>query len=455
MQKRYDVVIIGGGFSGVMLACQLCRCCSGNLSIAVLERSGKPGRGVAFKSQHPRHLLNVPAGRMSAFPDQPEHFVAWLGQHMPAIAGAGEFVPRSLFGAYVGEQFDRTLAETKHDLQWMNDEAISIRAPESHLHTVELRSGSRLQTRYVVLSTGNFPPTDPAPFGKNGKHTYVKYAWSDNALRDLPNSESASILLLGSGLTAVDQILALHATEFRGHIYMLSRRGLMPCTHRLGDRWPTDWTQNLPNTALGLVRAARNEIRNAIAEGCDWRPVIDSLRSCTQKIWLTLPARERARFLRHVRPHWEVHRHRYAPQVQSVVDDLQSANRLTVLAGRVLECRYDSQCAEVLYQNRNSRQESILRVDRIVNCTGPEANFRRMNDPLTQSLMSQKLARSDGLSLGLDVTGDGALIDANGTPSQSLFAIGPLRKGCLWETTAVPEIREQARDLALYLAEQL
>lgn len=452
VQTRYDVLIIGGGFSGTMLACQLGRNCCHELAVAILERKGQPGRGVAYGSQCSEHLLNVPSGNMSAFPDRPDHFVEWLNKSAPALARSTEFVPRRLFGQYIGEQLDRTLAETPLNLQWIDEEAFSIRRNESGMVVVQLLSGSELEAKYVILATGNFPPADPLPLGQNERR-YARYAWSDDALKELP--DSASILLLGSGLTAIDQVLALHAAAFRGHIYMLSRRGLLPSMHNLGNSWPAEWTQSLPQTARGLLSAVRQEIRQAISNNTDWRAVIDSLRPNSHGIWQALPLEEQKRFLRHIRPYWEVHRHRYAPQVQRVLDKLRAQNRLTVIAGRVLECRYEPHGTEVRYRTRTTGEKSILRVHHIVNCTGPEADVRRLQDPLTRSLMSQGLARPNALSLGLDVTEDGALLDDAGIPSETLFAVGPLRKGCLWETTAVPEIRVQTETLAGRVAAQL
>jgi uncharacterized NAD(P)/FAD-binding protein YdhS len=453
VQAQYDIVIIGGGFSGTMLACQLSRCCGRELLVAIVERSGQPGRGVAYKSQCSAHLLNVPAGNMSAFPEDADHFVAWLSNRAPALAHPAAFVPRELFGQYVGEQLDRAVTDTPLNLQWIDQEASSIRQEEPSTVLVQLISGVELGAKYVILATGNFPPTDPVPFGQNGRDTYIRYAWSDDALLGLPNS--GSILLLGSGLTAIDQVLALYAAEFKGRVYMLSRRGLMPKLHRPGKKWPTEWTQDLPHTARGLLSAVRLEVCQAISSGGDWRAVIDSMRPDSQRIWQALPLEEKKRFLRHVRPYWEVHRHRYAPQVQRVLDELRAEKRLDVIPGRVIECRYEPHGAEVHYRRQATQEESTLRVDRIVNCTGPEADFRNMQDMLTRSLISQGMARPDPLSLGLDVGKDGALLNAGGEPSKTLFAIGPLRKGCLWETTAVPEIRDQAKSLATRLAAEL
>jgi uncharacterized NAD(P)/FAD-binding protein YdhS len=452
-QTRYDVLIIGGGFSGTILACQLARCCSREFSIAILERNGRPGRGVAYGTQCSEHLLNVPAGNMSAFPDRPDHFVDWLGKSAPTLAHPTEFVPRRLFGQYVGEQLDHALEETSLKLSWIDEEAVAIHLGESQKVVVQLLSGSELTTKYAVLATGNFPPTDPLPLRQKISSSYVRCARSDDALRGL--SDSSSILLLGSGLTAIDQVLALHATAFQGRIFMLSRRGLLPYTHDCRENWPTDWTRSLPRTARGLLAAVRREVRLAEYRGSDWRAVIDSLRSNSHKIWQALPLDEQKRFLRHVRPYWEVHRHRQAPRVQELLVHLQEANQLCLIAGRVLACRCGPTGAKVRCRMRTTGKEFTLRVDRIVNCTGHEADLRKLQNPLTQSLVSQDLARPNPLSLGLDVAEDGALIGGGGIPSQALFAIGPLRKGCLWETTAVPEIRVQAEALAELLATRL
>jgi uncharacterized NAD(P)/FAD-binding protein YdhS len=448
VQSHYDIAIIGGGFSGTILACNLARCSQRELSVAILERKGRPGRGVAYGTQCPEHLLNVPAGNMSAFPDDPDHFVEWLRLHIPTLAHSTGFVPRHVFGEYVGEQFDACAGKSLN-LQWLQEEAASLREDDSDA-VIQLLSGPELTAKHVVLATGNFPPNDPLPMGINERHVYAHYAWSEDALTGIP--EAGSILLLGSGLTAIDQVLALHAAGFQGRIYMLSRRGLLPSVHRLCDRWPADWTRALPYTARGLLATVRWDAKQAHNRGSDWRAVIDALRPHSQEIWQSLPCDEQRRFLRHVRPYWEVHRHRYAPQVQCVIDELQAANRLNVIAGRVLECRYEANSAEVRYCMRNTAEEAMLRVDRIVNCTGAEADFRKLQDPLTRSLISHGLARPDPLSLGLDVDNDGAVVSACGKPSKTIFAIGPLRKGCLWETTAVPEIRVQAKTLAQRLS---
>lgn len=451
MPKQYDILIIGGGFSGTTLACQLSRCCGREVAVAIVERSGSPGRGVAYRSRCSEHLLNVPAGNMSAFPERPDDFVEWLRKSNPSLAHSTEFVPRELFGRYVGEQLKRTLSETGIQLSWLKGEAIAIQQDEQQT-TVQLLSGQTLATKYVILATGTFAPANPLP-SLDQCLNYAKYAWSDGILEGLP--DSGSVLLLGSGLTAIDQVLALHAAQFRGHVHLLSRRGLLPRMHKLEHKWTEKWTHDLPKTARGLLSTVRQEIRRAASDNIGWQGVIDSLRSSSNSVWQALPLEERKRFLRHVRPYWEAHRHRCAPQVQHVIDSLKKEDRLSVIAGRILDWRDEDGVSEVRYRSRSSGEELTLRVDRIVNCTGSEINFRELHDPLTRSLISRGLARPGALSLGLDVTEDGALVDVDGVPSKCLFAVGPLRKGCMWETTAVPEIRSQVKTLAACIADSI
>ena len=164
---------------------------------------------------------------------------------------------------------------------------------------------------------------------------------------------------------------------------------------------------------------------------------------------------DRRRFLRHVRPFWEVHRHRLAPAVSQLVDDLQRSGRLTLHAGRILECVDVDGFAQIEYQDRATGKTRILRAARIVNCTGHETDARKIDSPVVRSLLKNKLARVDACLQGLDVTEEGAVIDAMGSPSTTLFALGPPRKALLWESTAVPEIRLQALGQAEQLALQL
>jgi uncharacterized NAD(P)/FAD-binding protein YdhS len=256
-------------------------------------------------------------------------------------------------------------------------------------------------------------------------------------------------------LTSIDVALALKSQGFAGHIHMLSRRGLLPQPHRPKTQWPQFWNEQSPRTARGLLRLVRNELRAAADAGVDWRSVIDALRPVTQQIWQSLSLDERRRFLRHLRPYWDANRHRMAAEIGDTIHALLRDGQATLHAGRVSNYREFRDRAEVSFRDRKTHTKCVLRVDRVINCAGPETDCRRMDAPLIKRLLAQRIARPDALFLGLDMDANGALIDSTGTPSRLIYAIGPARKGLLWETTAVPEIREQAHQLAEHIAREL
>ena len=443
-----DVLIVGGGFCGAMLAVHLLR--STSLSLAVVDRSGWPGRGLAYSTPHKFHLLNVPAGQMSAFPDEPDHFLRWAQSNYNAAVQPRSFVARSVYGEYIGSLLEKAAAESGWSrFHWIQDEALSLRDRDGVL-TVQRKYGAELMARAVALATGNFPPADPKiPGLKQGARHYVPFAWSSTALEAIP--PAGSVLLIGSGLTAVDMIMALKSKAFKGHIHVISRRGLLPHRHKQCQEWPLFWNEKSPRTVPELLRLIRQQIAFACARDIDWRSVFDSLRPVTQQIWQSLSTNEQRRFLRHCRAYWDVHRHRVAPEIADLLADMRSEGQVLVRRGRIT--RYEEERGKVMVTYRESgEEERVLQVDRVINCTGSETDCRRIDDSLMTSLIVQGYARPDPLFLGLDVDEHGALLDYGGFPSRALFAIGPTRKGHLWETTAVPEIRVQAAALARHLS---
>jgi len=192
-------------------------------------------------------------------------------------------------------------------------------------------------------------------------------------------------------------------------------------------------------------------VRHGQQRGAEWQSVFDSLRPLVGQIWQSLPEQERRRFLRHVRPYWDVHRHRAAPEIAKFIEDQIAGGQIQLHAGRITNYQELEGSVGVKYLGRKSRKEAYLSVDRVINCTGPETDCRRLDDPLIASLLARGLARPDPLFLGLDASLDGALINLEGHVSQSIYTVGPARKGSLWESTAVPEIRQQVYKLVKHL----
>jgi len=447
MQHSYAVLIIGGGFSGTTLALQLLRR-DPSLNVAIVDSGRTPGQGLAYSTIYRGHVLNVPAENMSAFPEDPGHFVRWARRHHDLDVQEASFLPRMVYGRYLASLLKEAASSSGRNLSWFRDQVLSLRRSDG-LFSAQLKSGQKVLAKAVVIATGNVPPGDPSVPGlTDTAKRYFAFSWSQTALHRLRGS--GDVLLIGAGLTSVDLAIRLTSKGLRGKIHMLSRRGLLPVSHRKTGAWPQFWNEECPRTVRGMMRLVRSQVRAAADARIDWRCVMDALRPVTSAIWRSLPEEERRRFMRHVRPYWDVHRHRVAPEVSEQLSCLIHEGRVQVHAGRITNYREEENHALVSYRRRDG-QAGELRVLRVINCTGPEADWRRIDNSLLSSLFAQRLARPDPLFLGLDVDKDGSVLNDQGVPSQSLFAIGPVRKGNLWETTAVPELRQQASSLAEHI----
>ncbi len=465
-EPSYDVVIIGAGFSGSLTAVHLvAEFAEGKApaSVALVEKEISAfGRGVAYGTPCPQHLLNVPAGKMGAFPDRLDGFLRWLEAHPAATAAlglhkvdAGTFVPRMLYGKYLACLLDEATTRSDGRLRCLAGEAVDIAPVDTHGGPlqVELADGRRLRAERVILALGTFPPGDPrlrdARFHRSPRYLYSP--WSSETRERL--AAAGDVLILGSGLTGLDLLLALNGRKPAGVFHVLSRHGLFPQPHRAGlVAWPAFLRAGeLPKTGRAMLRLIRAQVAEAKAAGGDWRAVVDSLRPFTQEFWQGLSLPERSRFLRHLRALWEPHRHRAAPEVLAVKDELESDGKLVCHRGRIERIAEmdGGRVLEVVFLPRGAgEQRKTLRVDYVVNCTGPECNYHRLGDPLVANLFARGLARPDALMLGLDVAAEGAVRDVHGVASRRIFTIGSPQKGRLMETTAVPELRVQARDTA-------
>ncbi|MBN3950604.1 MAG: FAD/NAD(P)-binding protein [Nostoc sp. NMS7] len=450
------IAIIGGGFSGSLVAANLLRNATMPLSIKLIERNSEVGRGVAYGTPVDCHLLNVPAGNMSAYADEPNHFLNWLHKNGHEEVTASTFVPRRVYGDYVQATLKaaQVNALANVQLEKIIDEAIAI-ATKPHNTIVYLSSGQCLYVQKAVLALGNFPAILPAPLAVLDNR-YVKDAWSADAITDL-NPEDA-ILLVGTGLTMVDAVVALHQQGFQGQIHTVSRHGLMPFKHKSTAAYPAFINvETAPKTARGLLHLVRQELRQTLTQqdAQDWRAVIDAMRPIISELWQALPLPEQKRFLRHVKAYWEVHRHRIAEGIAEVMDAAMESGQLNHYAGRIQSCQELENGVNVSICERGTQKNILLQVKRIINCTGANCDYRRLQHPLVASIQEQRLIRPNILSMGIDTAPNGALIDADGNTSQMLYTLGTPRKGNLWETTAVPEIRVQAANLAQELLKSL
>lgn len=437
------VVIVGAGFSGTLQAINLLR--HDGPRATLIERAVEPGRGVAYGAADPAHLLNVRAANMSAFPDGPDHLVRWLtarGVAEPAAA----FIPRLLYGEYLNELLDAARARAQDRLTVLRAEVADI-VEEAEGVRVLLADGGTLHADAAVLSVGNLPPhappgLDPAALSPD---RYRSDPWAPGQADGLSSDDT--VLVLGTGLTMVDMVLKLDADGFRGRIVALSRRGLLPRRHQPGAPPASPRDTRPTTTASALVRDVR-----ARARAIGWRQAVDELRPFTQGLWAAASRTERRRFIRHLRPWWDVHRHRIAPVVADRLAALQAEGRLDVRAGRTLRFAERPGGVELVWRPRGGTAEERLSVARILNCTGPQGDLSRTDEPLLRALLARGTIRPDAEHLGLDVEAGCAVIAADGTPSERMFALGPMTRGAFWEIVAVPDIRRQTWDLARRLS---
>jgi len=436
------VAVVGGGFSGLMTALHLAQ--AGTVRVRLIERSENFAQGAAYCTANPDHLLNVRAGNMSAWPDQPDHFARWLAQRRPE---AGAFASRGEYGLYL-QGLLTTAAGADGRPSLVADEAVGLR-PNGAGWRIDYAKGQAEQVDAVVLALGNPPPATPAGVAPEVVDGPLYHAdpWRLQALNN--DAAEAPTLLIGSGLTMVDVALGLARSTPDRPMIALSRRGLAPLAHAptspIEARTPP--TNASPTALLVWLRSE--------AQRQGWREAIDALRPHTQTIWRGWNAAQRARFLRHARPYWDVHRHRLAPEVAARVQALIDSGALVLLTGRIESLTKGPQGLRLQWRPRGTTQIQTLEVGHAINCTGPAATVSAHQDRLLDALCSQGQARPDPQGLGLEVDSDGRLIGGDGAAQHRLFAVGPVTRGAFWEITAVPDIRVQAERTAQAVIEAM
>lgn len=449
------VAVIGGGFSGLICAIHLLlKSPRGGPRVYLIERRAAFGVGAAYSTDNPGHLLNTRAANMSVFADEPDHFLNWLeDQGVPFQGNGSSFVSRQTYRNYLQGLLREIAcrAEAAGRLYLVPDEAVALK-PAGKRYDVHLKVGKVLSVDAAVVATGNPPPHPPkvpdAAFVESPR--YIDDAWHPSAFASVEPRDT--IVILGSGLTMIDTVLSLRLRGHQGQVMALSRRGLLPRQHAATVQPVEHDFSALPvrlSMALGVVRTAIERSRQA---GGNWQDVIDRLRPHTATYWQGLSLRDKRRFLRHLRPWWDVHRHRLAPQVADEVQELIRRGDLVVCRGQLIRMALggfpDFPGVDVTWRPAGDTLVYRMKAHHVINCMGPGGDPTRSKTPLIPGLVASGLARPDTLRLGLDVDPAGHLIGGDGAISQRLFALGPPTRGVFWEATAVPDIRQLASSVA-------
>jgi uncharacterized NAD(P)/FAD-binding protein YdhS len=446
-----DITIIGGGFSGAMLAVNMLKE-KRPVHIRIVEKDSRIGYGLAFSAVKDYHLLNVPAHVMGAFPNDTKHFLKWL-KHKNIDTTPFCHVPRKYYGAYINELFTEELktCTSEQKIEIICDEAVNVSIKGTKAE-IRLKSDDTFLTDKVVLALGHFPPGHPRSMDRSfiESDRYFRDPWSAPINNEFKSSDK--ILLIGSGLTMIDTVLTLHNNGFNGKIFSYSNHGYIPSVNKQSDFYPSIYHEiKEHNTILDIFKIVRKHIKIAEEKGIGWRAVLDSFRYQNQEIWLSLPLEEKKKFLKHLSRIWNIARHRIPGDYDQVLNKLVKSGQLEIKAVKILSMIKSENCIKVNYFDKKVKEEKTESFDYVLNCTGPQSNYERVECPLVINLLKQGYIKCDLFGMGLNALPNGTLIDKQGAPSGFLYSIGPPLKGILGESTAVPELRQQAHDLARLL----
>jgi len=476
------VAIVGGGAAGLLSATHLLRNAHGPMDIVLIEADEPLRGGVAYSTDNLHHLLNAPAGEMSAHSDRPMDLVDWA-RARGMNAQCADFLPRAIYREYLVDTFTaaRRGAGALRSVSWIHDEAVAVRAQPRPRHrtrtarsieatdragyVVGLASGGHIDAGHVVLAIG--APKARAPWrsdggltGRTGLHGSIDACaqalvaghpgliddpWAAGALDAIP--PGACVLLVGTGLTMVDVALSLGDEAHGRRLIARSRRGLLPLAHQVpaAPRWEGRIEPRA--TARQLMRAVRRTTEDIAYTGGDWRSVVASVRQQVPELWGALSESEQARFRRLAHRHWEVHRHRMAPDVATQLTALRASGRLDIGPGRLFDIEVHDSNLRVRIATSTQATPQALEVSAIVNCTGVPGDYAR-DSSLVRSMVRSGLAQPDRIGLGLEVDQRGHLVSSDGAAQLGLHTIGWARRGATLETTAIPEIRRQAEQIA-------
>ncbi|UST88103.1 FAD/NAD(P)-binding protein [Pseudomonas siliginis] len=458
MEKPADILIIGGGLSGTMLAVQLLRL-PGQRKILIIEPRAELGRGEAYSAVELGHTLNGNAARMSVDPDNPDDLTQWLTAHIADgswpesaeqdVPVSELFPPRGLFGVYVQQR----LAEARavgalqgSTVEHICAEAVDLQSGTGSMQ-LTLSDGRILRGSQAVLATGMFPAARTPQTHSSGLNAAALDPWDVAAMREL--DPQSTVLIIGSGLTMVDAVVSLEQAGHRGPIEVFSRHGLLPHVRRQPPAW-VDFlaADHSIRTPRQLVRELRRHCRDAIAQGIDWQAPLDTVRAHIARLWSQATDVQRRQFVRHVRPWWESHHHRSPPLSAELIERLHKEGRLRIHAASFKGIEPGAgDAVTIRIRPRGEAETSNVSGAALINSSGIEYDWRRVARPLPQQLLARGLVQPGPLALGIRAK-DGAVVDAEGRVSSQLFAMGPPLRGMWWESTAVTDVAAQAKALA-------
>ncbi|WP_375501830.1 FAD/NAD(P)-binding protein [uncultured Jatrophihabitans sp.] len=441
MSGRPVVAIVGAGASGCLTATHVARTArAAGRAVEILLVDPAPlGQGLAYSTPDPRHRLNVPAKGMSALPDDPEHFLRWLRRHVHLDFPAGGFAPRLHYADYLEQTLEEfTGPDSDVRVEHVRDAVRDLRRHGRRLR-LTLADGTSRPADAVVLAMGHGAPSASwAPEQLCRSPHFVADPWRASSAPTVRTGDH--VLLVGAGLTMAD--MAQRWGRRGVTLHVASRHGMLPLPHADQPQPPVP-APDLPDAAaLSLAEVRRLVFRHVRAAGGDWRRAIDGLRPVTSALWSAMDDDARRGFLRTAARRWDRVRHRVDPALSGWLQQRVEDGSLLVHAAEVTDAVDDGDRV-VVELSDGTRQ----RFAAVLNCTGTCVGMRSSDDPLVLNLLNSATARPGSLDLGFATDHAGRLLAGDGA-SPAVWTVGPLRRGELWESTAIPEIRSQAAEVA-------
>lgn len=443
------IAIIGGGLSGTLVTCYLLKADRSPLTVYLFEKDNHQlSRGIAYRSSNQTHLLNVPAASMNIYGLPPGDFYQWLQKTGYHSYSQTDFVPRYLFGNYLTELFEKTLKlNAKATVNIVNDEVVDVVKGENVVHIIT-KSGQSYPASRAILANGILPPADPFSVTDQvgQSQRYQGNPWSVSSMDTFTKNQK--ITLIGTGLTMLDYAVALLNDERKFFITAFSRRGFLPLPHQSYNAYDFPGYSVTPTEDIGnLLKSIRNYYNSHKNKGLDWRALIDRIRTQAPQLWQALNDTSKKRFIRHLKPYWEIHRHRAPAKALAAIQKAIEENRFQLLKGRIQSVMNED--SGLLIKLVNSSGMTEIRTDYLLNSSGLQQDISLTSDTLLKNLLERKYMIPDQTGLGVETDQSGALSCLSG--EKNIFTLGALRRASVFECTAAREISEQA----FLLSEQL
>lgn len=454
------IAIVGGGVSGAGVAYHLANA-EAQIApeITVFEPRSELGRGLAYDTQDPAHRINVPAARMSLLPDRPDDFIQWIDEtdgiadddHARGPDG-NLFPQRRLFGAYVAARLHPLVASGA--IVHRRSRVTSVVRQDDGWEITDSDGGKTIAD-FLVIATSHPAPAAPRSLqaALDGFPRFIADPTVAGCVSVVRPDDR--VLVVGNGLTAADIVATLTRNGHRGPVTSVSRRGLRSRGHAATAQEPYgDFTSTPAASASSLLKSVRRTITEAAATGLSWHAVIDQVRAHGGEIWRGLPVAERRRIVRHLRPFWDVHRFRVAPQVEEVLDHAIGEGRLEILSASVGKAAVNGGAVDVVLRGRNGQSRSKS-FDAVVVTTGPAHGGILESQPWLHDLARNGHLRLDPTGLGIACNELSEAIGMGDAADPSLMISGPLARGTFGELMGLPQVTEHAAFVAQQLVGKL